>query len=116
MCNSARAMLFALGCIQSLKCNTNTCPTGITTQDPRLMAGLHVPSKADRVASYHRKTVHAALEITGALGHKSPALITGKDVVRRVKGHGLRDVSGGGIGGPTAAGFRPLGLYPKSPS
>ena len=45
VCNSARAMLFALGCIQSLKCNTNTCPTGITTQDPRLMHGLHVPSK-----------------------------------------------------------------------
>lgn len=32
VCNSARAMLFALGCIQSHKCNTNTCPTGITTQ------------------------------------------------------------------------------------
>ena len=48
VCNSARAMMFALGCIQALKCNTNKCPTGITTQDPTLMAGLRVPYKSDR--------------------------------------------------------------------
>ena len=88
--NSARAMLFALGCIQSLKCNTNTCPTGITTQDPRLMAGLVVPDKAARVASYHAKTVHAALEITGALGYESAGQITARDVNRRVESHGLK--------------------------
>ena len=91
VCNSARAMLFALGCIQSLKCNTNTCPTGITTQDPRLMAGLHVPTKAERVAAFQEKTVHVALEITGALGYESADLISGKDIVRRTREHGLRD-------------------------
>ena len=42
VCNAARAMMFALGCIQSLKCNTNTCPTGIATQDKNLMKGLVV--------------------------------------------------------------------------
>ncbi len=46
--------------------------TGITTQDPKLMAGLHVPTKAERVARYHEKTVHVALEITGALGYEVP--------------------------------------------
>ena len=48
----SRAMLFALGCIQSHKCNSNKCPTGITTQDPRLMAGLDVPDKAARVLGW----------------------------------------------------------------
>lgn len=91
VCNSARAMLFALGCIQSHKCNTNTCPTGITTQDPRLMKGLHVPSKAERVKNYQEKTVHVALEITGALGYDTPDKISGKDVLRRIRNHGLRD-------------------------
>ena len=37
VCNAARAMMFALGCIQALKCNTNDCPTGITTQNKKLM-------------------------------------------------------------------------------
>ena len=37
LCNSARGMLFALGCIQALRCNNNTCPTGVTTQDPKLV-------------------------------------------------------------------------------
>jgi Glutamate synthase domain 2 len=31
--NSARGFMLALGCIQSLQCNRNTCPTGITTQN-----------------------------------------------------------------------------------
>ena len=86
-------MLLALGCVQSHKCNTNHCPTGITTQDPRLMAGLHVPDKAERVASFQAKTVAAALDITGALGHASPADISGRDVLRRTQSHGLRDFS-----------------------
>ena len=44
-------MMFALGCIQALKCNTNTCPSGVATTDKRLMNGLHVPDKAHRVAT-----------------------------------------------------------------
>ena len=40
VCNAARSFLFSLGCIQALKCATNTCPTGITTQDPKLSWGL----------------------------------------------------------------------------
>lgn len=66
--NCARAMMFSLGCIQALKCNTNTCPTGIATQDDRLASNLHVPTKAERVANFHRATVHAAKEIIGAVG------------------------------------------------
>ncbi|HPI95471.1 MAG TPA: FMN-binding glutamate synthase family protein, partial [Gammaproteobacteria bacterium] len=40
--NNARGFLFSLGCIQALKCNKNTCPTGITTHDPKLQKGLVV--------------------------------------------------------------------------
>ena len=52
LCNSARAMMLALGCIQSLKCNKNTCPTGVTTHDPRLQKGLVPEDKAERVYRY----------------------------------------------------------------
>ena len=49
---SARGFMFALGCIQALKCNKNTCPTGITTHDPRLQRGLDPRDKAVRVKNY----------------------------------------------------------------
>jgi glutamate synthase domain-containing protein 2 len=52
--NTARGFMFALGCIQSLRCHTNTCPTGVATHDPRLQRGLVVEDKAARVASYCR--------------------------------------------------------------
>jgi glutamate synthase domain-containing protein 2 len=50
-CVSARGFMFALGCIQALQCNKNTCPTGITTHNPRLQRGLDPTNKAERVAS-----------------------------------------------------------------
>lgn len=66
--NSARGFMLSLGCIQALKCNTNKCPTGITTQDKMLMAGLDPEDKMVRVYNYHRKTVNAAGDILGAMG------------------------------------------------
>jgi glutamate synthase domain-containing protein 2 len=84
LCNAARTMLFAIGCIQALKCNTNRCPVGVTTQDPALMAGLDVPSKAERVRNYHARTLHAAMEIVGALGLSDPDDLRPYHVSRRV--------------------------------
>lgn len=49
---SARGFMFSLGCIQAMQCNKNTCPTGITTHDPKLQKGLNPVLKADRVANY----------------------------------------------------------------
>ncbi len=49
---SARGFMFALGCIQALQCNRNTCPTGITTHDEDLQKGLVVSDKAERVYRY----------------------------------------------------------------
>jgi glutamate synthase domain-containing protein 2 len=67
-CNSARAMMMALGCIQALRCNTNHCPTGVATQNPALMAGLDVGDKTKRVFNYHRETVKSVAELIGAMG------------------------------------------------
>lgn len=50
--NTARGFMFALGCIQALRCHTNTCPTGITTHNPKLQRGLVVEEKFERVANY----------------------------------------------------------------
>lgn len=67
-CNSARGMLFSLGCIQARRCNTNTCPTGITTQDPARKIALNVDERAPMVASFHDKTIESMLDIGGAMG------------------------------------------------
>ncbi len=68
LCNSARAMMLALGCIQSLKCNLNTCPVGVATQDKVLIKGLVVSDKAKRVANFHEATVKSFLELIAAAG------------------------------------------------
>jgi glutamate synthase domain-containing protein 2 len=83
LCNSARVMMFALGCIQALKCNTNHCPTGIATQDPELMRGLVVEDKATRVFNYHKKTVESALDLIGAVGLDNPSLLRPEHIMKR---------------------------------
>lgn len=68
MCNTARAMMMALGCIQALECNTNTCPTGVATQNKDLQKGLVVNDKKHRVANFHNETVKSAAELMAAAG------------------------------------------------
>ena len=84
ICNSARGMMFALGCIQALRCNTNHCPTGVATQDPSLTVGLDVPDKAQRVAKYHHATVHSFLEVIAAAGLRHPSELRPWHILRRV--------------------------------
>jgi glutamate synthase domain-containing protein 2 len=67
-CNSARAMMMAIGCIQALRCNTNRCPSGVATQDPVLNEGIDVPDKKWRVANYHYETIKSVKEILLAAG------------------------------------------------
>jgi len=71
-CNSARGFMFSLGCIQSLSCHTDRCPTGVTTQDPTRARALYVPHKIDRVYNYHHATLHALAELLGAAGLEHP--------------------------------------------
>ena len=72
-CNSARGFMFALGCIQSLSCHTDRCPTGVTTQDPTRARALVVPHKTERVYNYHHATLHALAELLAAAGPRPSA-------------------------------------------
>jgi len=71
-CNSARGFMFSIGCIQAQACHTNKCPVGIATQDKLRQRGIDVGDKSDRVARFHRNTLKALGEITGAAGLVSP--------------------------------------------
>ncbi|MBV1888321.1 MAG: FMN-binding glutamate synthase family protein [Urechidicola sp.] len=84
VCNSARAMMLAVGCIQALKCNTNTCPTGVATQNKALMKGLVVEDKAERTMNYQHETVYSFLELVAACGLNSPHEITRNHINKRV--------------------------------
>lgn len=83
-CYSARAMMLALGCIQALECNKNTCPTGVATQNPELVSGLSVVDKKRRVANYHQETVEGFVELMAAAGLRDPSQINRSHVYRRI--------------------------------
>ena len=82
--NSARAMMMALGCIQALECNKNTCPTGVATQDPYFTKGLDIDDKKQRVANYHKNTVGSFVELLSCAGLDHPEKIDRTHVYRRV--------------------------------
>lgn len=71
VCNSARGMMLALGCVQSLKCNTNECPTGVATNNPTLVRGLVVAEKWKRVRNYHQHMLDDFLALLAASGCQS---------------------------------------------
>ncbi len=84
VCNIARAMMMATGCIQSMQCNMNTCPTGVATQDKHLQKGLVIEDKKHRVANFHRMTLHSFLELIGAMGLTNPSELRPHHILRRV--------------------------------
>ena len=93
LCNSARAMMMSVGCIQSKQCNANTCPTGVATQDRRLQNGLVVDQKKHRVANFHKNTIKSFLELVGAMGLANPADIKPDYLVRRVSDERVKHLS-----------------------
>lgn len=84
---SARGFMFSIGCIQALKCNKNTCPTGITTHNKRLQKGLDPESKATKVANYVHNMNHAVEIIAHSCGVKEPREMN-RDHVRIVQNDG----------------------------
>jgi glutamate synthase domain-containing protein 2 len=84
MCNVARPMMFAVGCIQARRCNDNSCPTGIATQNPGRARAIDVEAKHVRVANYHAATIRSLLELTGAMGLDDPDRLTPQHIFRRV--------------------------------
>jgi len=87
VCYSARAMMMALGCIQALECNHNTCPVGVATQNPTLVKGLDVNDKKVRVANYHNETVKSFVELMAAAGLDHLDKINRTHVYQRVDQH-----------------------------
>lgn len=75
-CNSARGFMFALGCIQSRACHTDKCPTGVATQDISRQRALVVPTKAERVYSFHKNTMSSLADLIGAAGIMHPNQVT----------------------------------------
>lgn len=76
--NNARGFMFSLGCIQAMQCNQNTCPTGITTHDPKLQRGLIVGDKAERVANYQRNMMRELNVIAHSCGVPNARHLTRK--------------------------------------
>jgi glutamate synthase domain-containing protein 2 len=71
--NMARGFMFAIGCIQSQACHTDTCPVGVATQDPNRQRAIVVPDKATRVAQFHGKTLEALAEVVAGAGLYHPS-------------------------------------------
>jgi len=82
--NSARGMMFALGCLQSRSCHNDNCPTGIATQNPSRYRSLDVEGKSKRVFNYHRETILNLLELLGAAGLENVSQLGPEHINRRV--------------------------------
>lgn len=91
--NAARAMMFALGCIQSRHCNTDKCPTGIATQDPARYKALDVEDKATRVANYHASIIENLHELIAAVGLSKTSELTAEHIYQRVHGTKIKTYS-----------------------
>ena len=86
-CNAARGFMFALGCIQSMSCHTDRCPTGVATQDKMRGRALVVANKTERVLHYHASVLHALAELTAAAGLDHPQKFRPEHFSRRVNAH-----------------------------
>ncbi|WP_340318144.1 FMN-binding glutamate synthase family protein [Rhizorhabdus argentea] len=91
-CNAARSFMFSLGCVQSMRCHTDTCPTGVATQSPARQRGLVVPEKAQRVARFQRATLDALHDIVVAAGLHSPDEFTPDGLRLRLNAAEMRSV------------------------
>lgn len=83
-CNAARGFMFALGCIQSMHCHTDKCPTGVATQDRSRARALVVPEKSERVYQFHASTMDALAELVAAMGLNHPGQILPYHMYRRI--------------------------------
>ncbi|SEG95752.1 Glutamate synthase domain-containing protein 2 [Actinacidiphila yanglinensis] len=88
--NAARAMMFAVGCIQAQRCHTNTCPVGVTTQDPRRARALDVGDKSARVRRLQSATVDSALQIMASMGVTDASQLHPRMLRRRIDPYTVR--------------------------
>lgn len=81
--NAARTMMFAVGCVQSRKCNTNECPTGVATQNKTRSKAIDIAAKSVRVKNFHEATVKSFLDLTGAMGLTNPDELALHDITKQ---------------------------------
>src|SRR5699024_9430295 len=79
--NVARGFMISVGCIQALKCHTNTCPVGVTTTDPDLEKALVVEEKKHRVANYLITLRQGLFRLAAAAGLETPTQITAEHIM-----------------------------------
>ena len=91
--NSARGFMFAIGCVQSVSCNTNHCPTGVATQDPLRQKALVPLEKAERVYNFHRLTLKGLSDMLAAAGLTHPDQLKPHHLVRRVSATEIKQFS-----------------------
>jgi len=84
--NSARSFMLALGCIQARSCNSDHCPTGIATTNPKRAKALVVSDKSQRVANFHTETVKNLVELAGVAGLNHINELEPRHINRRVQG------------------------------
>ena len=92
-CNAARSFMFALGCVQSLRCHTDHCPTGVATQSMARQRGWVVPEKAERVARFQKSTLSALHDIVVACGLKTVDDFTPEALRQRISPMEMRAMS-----------------------
>jgi glutamate synthase domain-containing protein 2 len=83
-CYSARGMMFALGCIQALICDSDRCPVGVATQNPALYKGLDPADKGVRVFNFHLNTIKATKEMMEACGFTDVQSVKPSKFFRRI--------------------------------
>ncbi|MGN7725380.1 FMN-binding glutamate synthase family protein [Luteimonas sp. 22616] len=92
-CNAARGFMFSLGCIQSLSCHTDRCPTGIATQDPKRWHRLDTADKSTRVFQFHENTIKALRDLLCAAGLEHPRQLGPEHILRRVSQTEVRSLA-----------------------
>ncbi|HVI60148.1 MAG TPA: FMN-binding glutamate synthase family protein [Luteimonas sp.] len=92
-CNAGRGFMFALGCIQSLSCHTDRCPTGVATQDPARWRKLDTTDKSARVFQFHENTVKALRDLLCAAGLEHPGQLGPEHILRRVSPTEVRSLA-----------------------
>jgi glutamate synthase domain-containing protein 2 len=83
-CYSSRGMMFALGCIQALRCDSGKCPVGVATQDPKLYKGVDITDKRVRVANFHSNTIKATVEMMESCGFSDTSDISVSSFFRKI--------------------------------
>ena len=105
---AARPFLLSLGCIQALRCNTNDCPTGVATQNPKLVRVLFEKGKRTRVKIFNHRALHAVAEILGAMGLESQRDLRPHHLRRRVNQFDVRSYA-------ELVSWEPEGTWTESP-